>query len=207
MRASRVKKFFRDQHFFSSYVSRGLARAQFCIDGTAGSFAWPRCAVNPRSPEGRAGRREGLTAKARAEQQWCPAITLANVTAFFLIPLFPLRFRLRLFNRSKAEPFCFCDTRRINLYPVGASPVPRSLLQQCEGTGLQGRMGPFCIAASFSHAEYRSHIQPWNWNQLEFTSSPSAILISPSEWRLQAPCRSRDSARARSAACVRRRRS
>ena len=33
-------------------------------------------AVNPRSPQGRAGRREGLTAKARAELQWCPAITL-----------------------------------------------------------------------------------------------------------------------------------
>ena len=49
-----------------------------------------------------------------------------------------MKFALRLFNRSKAEPFCFCDTRRINLYPVGASPVPRSLLQQCEGTGLQG---------------------------------------------------------------------
>src|SRR5215469_2383357 len=48
MRAMRVKKFFRDQHFFSSYVSRGLARAQFCIDGTAGLC---------------------LTAKARAERQ------------------------------------------------------------------------------------------------------------------------------------------
>jgi hypothetical protein len=35
----------------------------------------------------------------------------------------------------------------------GQAPVPRSLLQQCEGTGLQGRMGPFCTAASFSHAE------------------------------------------------------
>jgi hypothetical protein len=30
MRGSRVKKFFRDQHFFLS-VSRGLAQAQFCI--------------------------------------------------------------------------------------------------------------------------------------------------------------------------------
>src|ERR1700758_213549 len=61
---------------FLLFLSRGLARAQFCIDGTAVPFAWPRRAVNPRSPEGRAGRREGLTAKARAEQQWCSAITL-----------------------------------------------------------------------------------------------------------------------------------
>ena len=65
----RVKKFFRDQHFFSSYVSRGLARAQFCIDGTAGPLLGRAFAVNPQSPQGRAGRREGLTAKARAERQ------------------------------------------------------------------------------------------------------------------------------------------
>jgi hypothetical protein len=30
----------------------------------------------PGARKGRAGRREGLTAKARAEQQWCPAIAL-----------------------------------------------------------------------------------------------------------------------------------
>jgi len=43
MRAPRVKTFFRDQHFFSSYVSRGFARAQsWGIDGTAGPIAWPR---------------------------------------------------------------------------------------------------------------------------------------------------------------------
>ena len=48
MRASRVKKFFRDQHFFFSYVSRRLARAQFCIDGTAG----PLLAALSRSTPG-----------------------------------------------------------------------------------------------------------------------------------------------------------
>ena len=67
-------------------------------------LAWPRRAVNPRSPQGRAGRREGLTAKARAEPQWCPAITLANVNAFSVDPLFPLTFRLR-FVDPKVEPF------------------------------------------------------------------------------------------------------
>jgi hypothetical protein len=50
---------------------------------------------------------------------------------------------------------CFCDTRRINLYPVGASPVPRSLLQQCEGTGLQGKRStealPIVCAGTLEH--------------------------------------------------------
>ena len=33
----------------------------------------------------------------------------------------------------------------------GANPVPRSLLQRCEGAGLQGRMGPIYVAAYCSH--------------------------------------------------------
>ena len=36
-----------------------------------------------------------------------------------------------------------CDTRRINLYPVGLEPKPRSLMQHCEGRkGLQGGWDP-----------------------------------------------------------------
>src|ERR1700751_3385231 len=207
MRAWRVKKFFRDQHFFSSDFREGsrelsstlMARQALCLAALSGQ---------PPEPGGSRRKARGVDGESACRATMASGHYAANVTALYVLfdPSFPVEFRLRLFNRSKAEPFCFCDTRRINLYPVEASPVPRSLLQQCEGIGLQGRMGPFCIAASFSHAEYRSHIQPWNWNQLEFPSSPSAILISPSEWRLQEPCRSRDSARARSAACVRRQR-
>ena len=36
-----------------------------------------------------------------------------------------------------------CDARRIHLYPVGVEPVPRSLMQLCEGRGgLQGGWDP-----------------------------------------------------------------
>ena len=167
MRGSRVKKFFRDQHFFLS-VSRGSRKRSSAFDGTAGPPCLAALSGQPPEPGGSRRKARGVDGKSARRATMVSGHYAANVTTFFLIPLFPLKFPLRLFNRSKAEPFCFCDTRRINLYPVGASPVPRSLLQQCEGTGLQGRMGPFCIAASFSHTEYRSHIQPWNWNQLEF---------------------------------------
>ena len=64
-----------------------LARAQFCIDGTPAPLLGRAERSIPQSPEGRAGRREGLTAKARAERQWCLAITL-RPPAFLLI-LFP----------------------------------------------------------------------------------------------------------------------
>ena len=49
--------------------SSALMARQACLLGRAERST-------PGSREGRAGRREGLTAKARAEQQWCPAITL-----------------------------------------------------------------------------------------------------------------------------------
>ena len=89
MRA-RVKTFFLRSAFllFVSFKesSRG---AQFCIDGTAAPFAWRAERSIPQSPEGRAGRREGLTAKARAKRQWCLAITRCYDRSAFLLILFP----------------------------------------------------------------------------------------------------------------------
>jgi hypothetical protein len=45
----------------------------------------------PQSPEGRAGRREGLTAKARAERQWCLAPTNCDPFCVPVDPLPPLK--------------------------------------------------------------------------------------------------------------------
>jgi hypothetical protein len=157
----RVSRSFSRSTFFFSNVSRGLVRAQFCIDGTGSSFCLAALSGHPRSPKGRAARREGLTAKARAKQQWCPAITLQTASAFLLIPLSLVD--VPIIQSTQGGALSQCGTRRINLYPVGTrGPVPWSLMQQCEGTGLQGWMGPFYIAAYCSHVASRSHIQPWN---------------------------------------------
>jgi hypothetical protein len=65
--ASRVKSFFVLNISLASFGFKRLTRAQVCIDGTAGAALLGRAlAVNPRRPEGRAERREGLTARARA---------------------------------------------------------------------------------------------------------------------------------------------
>jgi hypothetical protein len=40
--ASRVKSFFVLNISLASFGFKGLTRAQVCIDGTAGCFAWPR---------------------------------------------------------------------------------------------------------------------------------------------------------------------
>jgi hypothetical protein len=159
----------------SSFPFReGLAQAQFCIDGTAGPPCLAALSGQPPEPGGSRRKARGVDGESACRATMVSGHYAANVTALSVLfdPLFPLKFRLRLFNRSKAEPLLLLRHSPHQTYiRSGQAPVPRSLLQQCEGTGLQGRMGPFCIAASFSHAEYRSHIQPWNWNQLEFPSS------------------------------------
>jgi hypothetical protein len=71
--------------FFSSYVSRRLARAQFCIDGTAGPLlaALSRSTPGARrvAPEGESARRATMVAGHYA----------ANVTAFLLILFSPFQ--------------------------------------------------------------------------------------------------------------------
>ena len=62
----------------------------------------------------------------------------------------------------RAEPVRYATLAAFNLYPVGGKPVPRSLLQQCEGT--QGSKGDGTllesghIAATWVHG----HTSPWN---------------------------------------------
>src|SRR6516162_1165049 len=51
--------------------------------------------------------------------------------------------------------------------------VPKSLMHIARAErGLQGGMGSILVTGVFSHGPSRSHVPPWNWNQLEFRSSP-----------------------------------
>src|SRR5215471_4849929 len=121
-------------------------------------------AVNPRSPQGRAGRREGLTAKARAELQWSPGQYAANVTAFSVDPSFlvdvPITF-VQLTPRRR--PLSLCGTRHITLYPVGTKPVPRSLVW-----GIRCQEAIFILFHSFSFSN--SFVRP----RRSHSSAPAA---------------------------------
>jgi hypothetical protein len=89
MRASRVKTFFRDQHFFSSYFQRSLARAQFCIDGpTDGSLLGRAERSTPVSPEGLRRKARGVDGESARRATMVSGHFAAYVTAFLLI-LFP----------------------------------------------------------------------------------------------------------------------
>src|SRR4029077_16768860 len=101
-----------------------MARRPPCLAALSGQ---------PPEPGGSRRKARGVDGESACRATMVSGHYAANVTTFFLIPLFPLKFRLRLFNRSKAEPFCFCDTRRINLYPVGTSPRTKVPLATVRG--------------------------------------------------------------------------
>ena len=205
MRASRVKRFFRDQHFFSSYVSR-LTRAQVCIDGTAGCFAWPRSRGQPPKPGGSRRKARGVDGESARRATIVAGHYAANVTDLPLI-LFP-PFRLRLFNRSKAEPSSLCSNSAASTYirsessPYQGPPciVARAKGSKGDGTILRGGVFQPCQIA-ITHP-------PWI-RSVPFVRVQASVLkcFKSSKLHLSEPIRSPGSATVRSAACVRLRRS
>ena len=129
-------------------------------------MAWrPLClaALSGQSPEPGGSRRKarGLTAKARAERQWCLAITLQP----FCVPgdpLPPLKIPITIVQLIQGGARSLCDTRRINLYPVGANPYQGPSCNSARAQGSKGGWDPSGKRAYCSHVGARSHIQPWN---------------------------------------------
>ena len=175
----------------------------------------PLCLAAPSSqppkPAGSRRRREGLTAKARAEQQssynGCLAGALIPPRVFRSggPPIYDGRVASGALDPRRSPLSKLCDARRINLYPVGIAPVPRSLMHRCEGKGAPRRMGPIFKTASCSHAPGRSRIHLGT-----VCSSPQFsrlhALIRPSERWPSAPRQFPGSAIKRSKACVPRQR-
>jgi len=152
----------------------GLVRAQFCIDGAAGRLLGRAERSTPGARQGRAGRSEGLTAKARAELPWCSAIRRQNVTAFLLIS-FP-RFDVPNYVCSidpRRSPFAMRHSPHQLISGRGRDPVPRSLMQQCEGHRAPRGMGPFYFAAYCSQAMLPVHIRLGIGKFLSFSFSES----------------------------------
>ena len=121
----------------------------------------------PPKPAGSRRRREGLTAKARAERQSSDNGCLAGAPPrqaeirqerelvdllFLSSSIFQsgspsdrrdVGVAFDALDIQESPLLNLCDTRRINLYPVGLEPKPRSLMQHCEGRkGLQGGWDP-----------------------------------------------------------------
>ena len=173
LRKSRVffVEFFRGIFYrtiaFVRDVVRAVEQREACVEWHDSPLCLAAPSGQPPKPAGSRRRREGLTAKARAERQssdnGCLAGALPRQAEIRqereLVDL--LFLSSSIFQSGspsdrrdvgvafdaldiQGSPLLnLCDTRRINLYPVGLEPKPRSLMQHCEGRkGLQGGWDP-----------------------------------------------------------------
>src|SRR5215831_12543924 len=154
LRVSRV--FFVLNISLASFGFKRLTRAQVCIDGTAGCFAWPRSRGQPPKPGGSRRKARGVDGESARRATMVPGHYAANVTAFLLI----------LFSRS--DYVCSIDPRRSPLR-YAATPLHQLIsgrnrvrtkvpLASLRGQRAPRGMGPFYKPASFSHVIQRSHI-------------------------------------------------
>ena len=169
----------------SSVRFKRLTRAQVCIDGTAAPLLGRAERSNPRSPEGRAGRREGLTAKSARRATIVSGHCAANVTAFVLLIFFPsFDVPMTLFNSPKAEPFAM---RRSPHQLISGRGEPRTKVPHatCEGTGLQGGWDPSAtrlLSASHAHG-HTSTLESVMFLSSSFSESHHSFRAAPSGTR------------------------
>src|SRR6516162_4404179 len=142
----------------SSVRFKRLTRAQVCIDGTAAPLLGRAERSNPRSPEGRAGRREGLTAKSARRATIVSGHYAANVTAFLSLILFPsFDVPMTLFNCPQGGAPLLAALAASTYIRPGRAPYQGPSCNM-RGHRAPRRMGPFCNTASFSQSCARSHI-------------------------------------------------
>ena len=135
-----------------------LKRAQVRIHGTAGPLLG-RAERSP--PKARRVAPEGARVDGESACR-STMVCAAQITALLILPRSPLKFPITFVQSIQGgAPFAM---RRSPHPLISGRGKPRTKVPHatCEGTGLQGRMGPFFWAAYCSHTVARSHIQPWN---------------------------------------------
>src|SRR5215831_7180059 len=134
LRVSRV--FFVLNISLACFGFKRLTRAQVCIDGTAGCFAWPRSRGQPPKPGGSRRKARGVDGESARQATMMPGHYAANVSAFCVAvdPLSPLKCGLRLVNRyPRRSPSSLCGNATAASTYSGRDRVPYQ--------------GPTCIVA------------------------------------------------------------
>jgi hypothetical protein len=176
-----VSRSFSRSTFSSFPFQEARCKAQFCIDGTAGPCLAALSGQPPREPGGSRRKARGVDGESARRATMVSGHFAAYITAFLLMPSFPVDIPITFVQLiPRRRPFCYAALTASNLYPVGArGPVPRSLLQQCEGTGLQGGWDPsrerHIAARGFT--DHTSHLGICKGS----VRLLSAVLITPSE--------------------------
>jgi hypothetical protein len=84
---------------------------------------------------------------------------------------FPVGVPITFVQLIQGGALSLCSTRRIHLYPVGVSPRTKVPHATCEGTGLQGRMGPISVTAIL-----QPRLFPVTHPTLEFGNVPFVLF-------------------------------
>src|SRR5215471_158180 len=121
MRATLSRSFFVISISSLPAFQEGLVQAQFCIDGTAGPFAWPRFRGQPPEPAGSRRKARGVDGESARRATMVSGHYAANLTALLLILFFSVDVPMTSVQlEPRRSPFAMRHLRRINLYPVGA---------------------------------------------------------------------------------------
>ena len=147
-------------------------KAFVCIHGMMVLFAWPRRAVIPEArrvaPQARGidgeSACQGTMSRAMdasgalypCQTRGSPVVVRSDFSVWQSSDRCDVRDAFDALDPRRSPLSKLCDARRINLYPVGIKPKPRSLMQHCEGRGAPRKMGPIFRTACCSHAPGRS---------------------------------------------------
>ena len=145
--------------FASSYVSRVLTRARFCIDGTAAScLAAP--SGQPLSPEGRAGRREGLTANGARRVTMVSRPLRCKSNCVSGDPLCPVTFWYVCSINPRLEPFRYAALAASTYIRYGPSPYQGPSCNSARALGSKGD-GTILVCGVSHHARLPVTHPPW----------------------------------------------
>ena len=144
MRLRQSRGFLRELRFLASQ------EACVCIHGMMVPCLAVLLQSSPNAPQGLRLWAQGLDGEStrRAIMVWAMSGARGFLSERVNLPLLlsgVLRLKLRFYLVHLIQGGALieiCGTRRINLYPVGIAPVPRSLMHRCEGKGAPRRMGP-----------------------------------------------------------------
>src|SRR5215471_17220308 len=103
MRATLSRSFFVISISSLPAFQEGLVQAQFCIDGTAGPFAWPRFRGQPPEPAGSRRKARGVDGESARRATMVAGHYAANVTAFLLILVPPFRLAVQRLDLDVSE--------------------------------------------------------------------------------------------------------
>ena len=143
--------------------------------GTAVPFAWAAPSGQPPKPGGSRRKARGVDGESACQATMVPGHYTANYNCVsFDIPLFLVPLPVVQLT-PRWSPFAMRHSPHQLISGRGKPPYQGPSCNSARAQGSKGGWDHSVPRRLSAMLKSRSHIQPWNWNQLQFPSSPSAI--------------------------------